>query len=108
MEVDNRGNNAYISYYDVTNGDLKFAAGTWNGSTWDWTQQTVAGAGGLDVGQFTSLAVDDQGNFHVSYYDATNQKLMYASGAVPEASTGLLLGLGLVALAVWRRRAGPR
>src|SRR5262245_52024097 len=40
-----------ISYYDVTNGDLKYAAK--NGAT--WTIETVDGASG-DVGQYTSLA----------------------------------------------------
>jgi hypothetical protein len=61
-----------ISYYDVTNGNLKFASS--NGST--WTISTVDSAG--DVGQYSSLAIDYLGNVHVAYYDATNHDLKYA------------------------------
>ncbi|HEX7101262.1 MAG TPA: hypothetical protein VF201_01335 [Nitrolancea sp.] len=62
----------HISYYDVTNGDLKYA--TWNGSSWD--VQTVDSTG--DVGLYTSLALDDGGQPHISYYDSTNKLLKYA------------------------------
>jgi hypothetical protein len=45
--------NPHISYYDYTNGDLKYAY--WTGSSWSIT--TVDSAD--DVGWFTSIAVKD-------------------------------------------------
>src|SRR5213593_3489878 len=70
--------NPRISYYDATNGDIKYASK----SSGVWTLETVDALG--SVGQFTSLALDAQGNPHISYYDATNGDLKYASksGAV--------------------------
>jgi hypothetical protein len=61
-----------ISYYDLNNGDLKYAR--WNGST--WLLETVDSIG--DVGRFTSLALDASGYPHISYYDLTNHDLKYA------------------------------
>lgn len=62
----------HISYYDQTNGDLKYAV--WNGAT--WVIQTVASTG--TVGLYTSLALDANWYPHISYYDQTNGDLMYA------------------------------
>jgi hypothetical protein len=63
---------AHISYYDLTNGDLKYAR--WTGS--EWFIETVDIAG--DVGRYTSLALDGDGNAHISYYDVSNRNLKYA------------------------------
>lgn len=67
--------NIYISYHDASNGVLKFMTGnnntseiTWNSTTLDANSQT---------GQYTSLAQDENGNFHVGYYDVTNRDLRY-------------------------------
>jgi hypothetical protein len=71
---------AYISYYDVTNGDLKYAScalSTNCDSTGEWTSSTVDSTG--DVGQFTSIALDSSSNAHISYYDVTNGDLKYAT-----------------------------
>lgn len=62
-----------ISYYDATNGDLKFV---YKSVTNSWIFDTVDTAG--DVGQFTSLLVDSNNYYHVSYYDVTNGDLKYA------------------------------
>jgi len=62
----------HISYYDVTNQDLKYAVKI-NGS---WQTTTVDATG--NVGQYTDIAVDNNGIPHISYYDATNQDLKYA------------------------------
>jgi len=61
----------HISYYDATNGDLKYAYMDDSG----WQIETADSAG--DVGRFTSLALDALGNPHISYYDATNGNLKY-------------------------------
>jgi len=66
--------NPHISYYDATNGDVKYASKL--GSTWTIENVTATGA---NVGQYTSLALDSQGNPRISYYDATNHDLNYAS-----------------------------
>ena len=62
----------HVSYYDTTNGDLKYA---WYDGT-NWHNQVVDSAG--DVGKHTSLAVDGQGHPHISYYDITHEDLKYA------------------------------
>jgi hypothetical protein len=64
-----------ISYYDTTNGDLKFACEL--DIKQGWTTETVDSTG--DVGLYTSLAFDSLGNPHISYYDNTKHALKYAS-----------------------------
>jgi hypothetical protein len=63
----------HISYYDATNGDLKYAKRTGASS---WQIDVVDSVG--DVGQYTSIALDAGGNPHISYYDVSNQDLKYA------------------------------
>ncbi|MFN2166471.1 MAG: hypothetical protein ACK2U9_09430, partial [Anaerolineae bacterium] len=69
----------HISYFDVTDADqdarldLKYAYRAADGL---FIRQTVDGWG--DVGLFTSLALDDSDQPHISYYDATNGDLKYA------------------------------
>ena len=81
-------NRVYVSYYDVTNGNLK-AARTTNGGAapGDWTTVTVDSSAN-DVGQYTSIAAvydttpNDDANggdtVFISYYDATNKDLKFA------------------------------
>ena len=73
------GGNPAISYYDSTNGDLKYAySSTATGSrAEDWTTSLVDNGYENDVGQYTSLAVVD-GQPAISYYDATAGALRYA------------------------------
>jgi hypothetical protein len=65
-------NRPHISYYDESNGDLKYAY--YNGST--WITETVDSAG--DVGKTTSLVLDTFGRPHITYSDKTNYALKYA------------------------------
>jgi hypothetical protein len=70
--------NPAISYYDVTNGDLKYVRATnANGTTWG-APVTVEGLG--NIGQYTSLAIVN-GNPAISYYDVTNTNLKYIRAA---------------------------
>ena len=71
LALDN-DNKPHISYYDYTNGDLKYTR--WDGSTWQI--ETVDSTG--DVGSYTSLALDKDNNPHISYYDSPNGYLKYA------------------------------
>jgi hypothetical protein len=52
-----------ISYYDATNGNLKYAT---EGSPY-WNVQTVDSTG--DVGQYSSLDYDGSGNPSIAYYN---------------------------------------
>lgn len=61
----------HISYFG-RGEDLEYAY--WDGSS--WAGQTIDSAG--VVGAFNSLAVDQTGSPHVSYYDWTNYQLKYA------------------------------
>jgi hypothetical protein len=64
----------YISYYDATNGDLKYARKAVNGA---WVIVTVDSTG--NTGLYGSIAVDSDGNLHISYYNQTNGNLRYAT-----------------------------
>ena len=67
-----------ISYYDTTNGDLKLAHcsdAACEGASVNIVDGNLSGA---DVGQFTSLQLDDHGLPVISYYDATNHQLKLA------------------------------
>lgn len=61
----------HIAYYAQSGGDLWHA---WR--TTGWNKEIVDGAG--DVGQYTSIALDDQLNVYISYYDAGAQDLKFA------------------------------
>jgi hypothetical protein len=50
-----------------------------------WYTETVDSAG--NVGQYSSLALDDSGSLHIAYYDASRGRLKYAyhAGGRPHA-----------------------
>lgn len=85
MAADNHGS-LHISYYGVEgdNGDLRYATNA-SGS---WVLETVerSSSDGGNAGRFTSIAVDDDRNPHISYYDVTNGDLKYASRSNPDIS----------------------
>ena len=65
-----------LSYYDITNGNLKAA----RCANLDCTSATVSTVdpSAADVGQHTSIAIGKNGNPVIAYYDATNGNLKVA------------------------------
>ena len=88
-----------ISYYDLSNNNLKFAWRT--GSTWN--KYTVDSNG--DVGLYTSIAPAGDGDVYISYYDATNTALKVAKGFGTNFTTETVDNIGDVgmytSLVVW-------
>ena len=65
----------FISYYDVTNGNLKMAYKQEPNAT-SWNRYVIDSFG--DVGRFSSIGVEADATVHMAYYDASNQDLKYA------------------------------
>ncbi len=92
----NRTNNArHICYYDMTNGNLKYATATDNDV---WETQVVDGAAGIDgdpidegdVGMYCSIDLNAAGQPAISYYDNSRGDLKLAmSYALPPVSVFL-------------------
>jgi hypothetical protein len=74
-----------LSYYDVTNGDLKYAFYDLPAGTWTVDPTPIDSSG--NVGLFTSLAINSNGQVGISYYDYTNSDLKFAmlAGSYPWA-----------------------
>jgi len=77
-----------ISYYDVTNKDLKVA----HCSNVDCTSATTAtvDSSSSDVGQYSSITIGQDGLGLISYYDAANQHLKVAHCANVACSSAAL------------------
>lgn len=73
-----------ISYWDITNGDLKHAA--FDGTSW---KVSVVDGMASSVGGFNSMAIDKMDQAHISYFDTSNSDLKYAhwNGATWDIST---------------------
>ena len=73
-----------ISYFDLTNQDLKYA---WK-DTGGWMRMTVDSEG--VVGQYTSLALDSQNRMYISYINMSDGSLKYAAwtGVITLDKTG--------------------
>ena len=78
LAFDSRGF-PHISYYDAEREDLMYASmyASWNGISWGWRLESVDSIN--DVGAFSSLAIDAGDRPHISYYDAANHELRYAT-----------------------------
>jgi len=76
----------HISYRDEANSALKYAtnaSGAWKSETVDSTSD--------NVGTYTSLAVvtvDGSDEVHISYYDAANERLRYATNTGTNGNGG--------------------
>jgi hypothetical protein len=63
------GGRVYVSYYDVTNGDLKVAVRSSSGT---WATHRVDGLAG-DLGLYTSIALDSDGLPGISYFQRAGE-----------------------------------
>lgn len=78
--------NPAISYYDMTNGDLKYVRAT-DASGAAWGTPVIVDTGGADdVGRFTSLVVVN-GRPAIGYYDATNGDAKYVRATDTSGAT---------------------
>ncbi len=59
-----KGDKAFVSYYDVTHGDLKLAS---RGPDGTWATYRIDGASG-DLGLYTSIDIDSDGYPGISYF----------------------------------------
>ncbi|MEN3046997.1 MAG: Ig-like domain-containing protein [Candidatus Hydrothermales bacterium] len=69
-------NRIHISYYDSTNGNLKYAL--YDGNIWKFETVDGIGSGNPNVGKWTSIAIGPNNLPHIAYYDVTNTNLKYA------------------------------
>jgi hypothetical protein len=74
IDADGRPN---ITYYDATRTAFKYAG--WTEQSWSVETEIVDGTpSGGNVGEHSSLTLDDSGNLAVAYYDAGNFDVKYA------------------------------
>ena len=76
--VIDENDHAYIAYQDRSQSKLKFATNK-SGSWIPYAPDT----GGYNIaypGYYSSLAMDDQGQFHIAHYDSDNDDLRYSTG----------------------------
>lgn len=76
LALDSATGNPRISYYDSTNGDLKYASYT--GAAWQIASVDTTN----DVGGYTSLALDASGPPRISYYDFSPSTANGSSGGL--------------------------
>jgi hypothetical protein len=73
------GDTVFISYYDATNGDLKFSKTLSGGDTpGEWTTIATVDSSG-DVGRFTSLSAAEESTVFIGYYDSTLRSPVFVS-----------------------------
>ncbi|HEY3446846.1 MAG TPA: dickkopf-related protein [Myxococcales bacterium] len=92
----------YVSYYDQTNGDLRFAE---RGADGKWTSHRVDGAV-ADVGLYTSLAIDPTGKPAVAYFMRSGTEDPSVGCAQdPGAAKALITGVKLARARIEHPRA---
>jgi hypothetical protein len=74
----------FVSYYDVTNGDLKFASRSADGK---WSNHKVDGSTG-NVGLYSSIALDGAGNPAIAYFQKGGDSGFNVSDCPAPAPTG--------------------
>ncbi len=86
----------HLAYYDAGNGYLGYATSETHGQIGNcgpygnsWVCYPISG-GSLDVGKYASMYVDDESNFHIAYYDDTNNELKYAVNVGTGGNCGVL------------------
>jgi len=79
---------AHISYYDATNGDLRYCNNT--GGTWSCAMVDNSG----DVGHWSCIAIDSNDIAHISYYNNSGDDLCYCnnSGGIWNCESVMTLG----------------
>jgi hypothetical protein len=75
-----------VSYYDVTNGDVKFARNSAPDGSGSWTITVVDNGGSAVVGEDTSLVIMPNGRPAISYRDTTNNMLKLARNSAADGS----------------------
>jgi len=77
VAVDSKGH-IHVAYYDSKNGKLKYAYydGDLHLSSGNWHVETVDSLG--NVGEHTSIALDQDDNPYIAYYDVSNKDLKIA------------------------------
>ena len=75
----------HISYYDATNLQLKYVAGT-SGA---WSSAVNVDTSGNSVGEYSSLGIDGLGNVHICYFDDTADEVKHAIASFANALLGV-------------------
>lgn len=88
--IDTSNDFIHVAYYDLSNQDLKYAvrdaSGNWDVSTLDSVGQ---------VGQFSSIVVDSNGDCHIAYIGDTYSSLKYyACSGATSSNSGSDVGSG--------------
>ncbi|MBN2894322.1 MAG: hypothetical protein JXK05_00320 [Campylobacterales bacterium] len=78
LAIDQNNGNPHISYYDATNKRLKYAMKPGSGA---WDVQIAYAQPSVDVGRFSSIALDSSGYAHISFSDFTNSRLKYITNS---------------------------
>ena len=78
------GGFVYVSYWDVTHGDLKVAVRDANGK---WTNHKVDGDNG-ELGLYTSIAIDSDGLPGISYFQRAAEATFDVTACPAPAPTG--------------------